>query len=191
LRGVLRQDPDVVLVGEIRDGETANIATEAALTGHLVLSSLHTNDSIQAITRLLELGVEAHMVAPTIVGILSQRLVRRVCSACKESYTASTAELEPFFENPGSSPVTLYRGKGCTRCFGTGYSGRTGVHEYLEVSEEMRDLIISHAPPSLLVAEAKNSSYKPMRYDALKKALLGWTTLDEVEKNTLPETKYR
>jgi type II secretory ATPase GspE/PulE/Tfp pilus assembly ATPase PilB-like protein len=143
LRGVLRQDPDVVLVGEIRDGETANIATEAALTGHLVLSSLHTNDSIQAITRLLELGVEAHMVAPTIVGILSQRLVRRVCSACKESYTASTAELEPFFENPGSSPVTLYRGKGCTRCFGTGYSGRTGVHEYLEVSEEMRDLIIS------------------------------------------------
>ena len=191
LRGVLRQDPDVVLVGEIRDVETANIAVEAALTGHLVLSSLHTNDSIQAITRLLELGVEAHMVAPTIVGILSQRLVRRVCSACKETYTASKNELEPYFINPESSPVTLYRGRGCPKCFGTGYSGRAGVHEYLEVSEEMRDLIISRAEPSKLVAEAKKSGYRPMRYDALKKALLGWTTLDEVEKNTLPEMKYR
>jgi len=191
LRGVLRQDPDVVLVGEIRDVETAQIATEAALTGHLVLSSLHTNDSIQAITRLLELGVEAHMVAPTIVGILSQRLVRRVCSACKETYTASKNELEPFFKDPGATTVTLYRGRGCKKCFGTGYSGRTGVHEYLEVSEDMRDLIITRAQPSKLVAEAQNSGYRPMRYDALKKALLGWTTLEEVEKNTMPEMRYR
>ena len=191
LRGVLRQDPDVVLVGEIRDVETADIAVEAALTGHLVLSSLHTNDSIQAITRLLELGVQPHMVAPTVVGILSQRLVRRVCSACKETYTASKNELAPFFKDPESSPVTLYRGRGCSKCFGSGYSGRTGVHEYLEVSEEMRDLIITRAAPSKLVAEANNCGYRPMRYDALKKALLGWTTLEEVEKNTLPEMQYR
>ena len=191
LRGVLRQDPDVVLVGEIRDVETANIAAEAALTGHLVLSSLHTNDSIQAITRLLELGVEPHMAAPTIIGILSQRLVRRVCSACKESYTASKSELEPFFRNPGATEVTLYRGKGCPRCYGSGFAGRTGVHEYLEMSEEMRDLIITRAEPSKLAAEAKNSGYHPMRYDGLKKALMGWTTLEEVEKNTLPEVQYR
>lgn len=191
LRGVLRQDPDVVLVGEIRDGETAQIATEAALTGHLVLSSLHTNDSIQAVTRLLELGVAPHMVAPTVVGILSQRLVRRICSACKESYTPSTAELAPYFHNPESTDIVLYRGKGCPHCYGTGFSGRAGVHEYLEISEEMRDLIITRAEPSKLVEEAQRSGYRPMRYDALKKALLGWTTLEEVEKATLAEMRYR
>jgi type IV pilus assembly protein PilB len=191
LRGVLRKDPDVVLVGEIRDGETATIATEAALTGHLVLSSLHTNDSIQAITRLLELGVAAHMVAPTVVGILAQRLVRRICSACKETYTPSRAELEPYFKDPDPDDVLLYRGKGCPRCFGTGFSGRVGVHEYLEVSEEMRDLIITRASPAKLVEEAQRSGYRPMRYDALKKALMGWTTLEEVEKSTLPEMAYR
>ena len=191
LRGVLRQDPDVVLVGEIRDGETATIATEAALTGHLVLSSLHTNDSIQAITRLLELGVAPHMVAPTVIGILSQRLVRRICSACKETYAPSKAELAPFFSNPDETDVMLYRGKGCPRCFGSGFVGRTGVHEFLEISEEMRDLIITRAEPSRMVAEAKRSGYRPMRYDGLKKALAGWTTLDEVEKVTLPEMAYR
>lgn len=191
LRGVLRQDPDVVLVGEIRDGETATIATEAALTGHLVLSSLHTNDSIQAITRLLELGVAAHMVVPTVIGILSQRLVRRICSACKETYSPSRADLEPYFKDPDPTDILLYRGKGCPRCFGSGFVGRCGVHEYLEVSEEMRDLIITRASPAKLVQEAQRSGYNPMRYDALKKALAGWTTLEEFEKSTLPEMAYR
>lgn len=191
LRGVLRQDPDVVLVGEIRDGETATIATEAALTGHLVLSSLHTNDSIQAITRLLELGVAAHMVVPTVIGILSQRLVRRICSACKETYSPSRADLEPYFKDPDPTDILLYRGKGCPRCFSSGFVGRCGVHEYLEVSEEMRDLIITRASPAKLVQEAQRSGYSPMRYDALKKALAGWTTLEEVEKSTLPEMAYR
>ena len=191
LRGVLRQDPDVVLVGEIRDGETATIATEAALTGHLVLSSLHTNDSIQAITRLLELGVAAHMVVPTVIGILSQRLVRRICSACKETYSPSRADLEPYFKDPDPTDILLYRGKGCPRCFGSGFVGRCGVHEYLEVSEEMRDLIITRASPAKLVQEAQRSGYSPMRYDALKKALAEWTTLEEVEKSTLPEMAYR
>jgi len=191
LRGVLRQDPDVVLVGEIRDGETATIATEAALTGHLVLSSLHTNDSIQAITRLLELGVAPHMVAPTVIGILSQRLVRRICSACKESYTPSPAELSPYFFNPEVVDAVLYRGRGCPHCYGTGFSGRAGVHEFLEISENMRDLIISRAEPSRLAEEAKQSGYRPMRYDGLLKALQGWTTLEEVERSTLPEMRYR
>jgi type IV pilus assembly protein PilB len=187
LRGILRQDPDVMLVGEIRDVETARIATEAALTGHLVMSSLHTNNSVQAITRLVELGVEPHMVAPTVVGVLSQRLVRRICSSCKESYTAAPDDLASYFHNPAAEPVTLYRGRGCPHCYGTGYSGRLGVHEMLEVTEGMRDLINHGAGAIDLQEEAKRFGFRSMRYDGLKKVLLGWTTLEEVERNTLPE----
>lgn len=190
LRGVLRQDPDVVLVGEIRDRETAVIAAEAAMTGHLVLTSLHTNDSLQAITRLIELGVEPHLVAPTVVGVLSQRLVRRICPSCKESYTATPDELAPYFSNPDAAPVTLYRGRGCFQCHETGFLGRVGVHEMLEISEGMRDLILQRASPAALKAEAEKIGFRVMRYDALKKALLGWTTLGEVERNTLPELSY-
>lgn len=192
LRGVLRQDPDVILVGEIRDLETANIAAEAALTGHLVLSSLHTNNSLQAITRLVELGVERQMVAPTVVGVLSQRLVRRICPACKESYAPTPDELAPFFAEPDAADdLLLYRGRGCPRCYGTGFVGRVGVHELLEVSEDMRELILRGAGPAEMMAEARRSGFRAMRYDALKKALLGWTTLEEVERNTLPEMAYR
>ncbi len=187
LRGILRQDPDVLLVGEIRDSETARIAAEAALTGHLVMSSLHTNNSVQAITRLVELGVEPYLVAPTVVGVLSQRLVRRICPACKEPYQASAEELAPYFTNYADMSVTLYRGRGCPQCYGTGFVGRVGVHEMLEVSEGMRDLILARASPSALLAEARRTGFRGMRHDALKKALLGWTTLDEVERNTLPE----
>lgn len=190
LRSVLRQDPDVILVGEIRDRETATIAAEAALTGHLVLSTLHTNDSLQAITRLIELGVEPHLVAPTVVGVLSQRLVRRICPACKESYMATPEELAPYFTNPDAAPVTLFRGRGCAHCHGTGFYGRVGVHEMLEVSEGLRDLILARATPAQMKAEAEATGFRAMRYDGLKKALLGWTTLEEIERNTLPELSY-
>lgn len=189
LRGILRQDPDVLLIGEIRDAETAHIAAEAALTGHLVLSSLHTNNSVQAITRLLELGLEPYLVAPTIVGVLSQRLVRRICPACKEGYTAAPEELAPYFTGCEDTTVTLHRGRGCAKCYGTGFVGRVGVHEMLEVSEEVRDLILARAKPSELTAAAKRTGFRSMRHDALKKVLLGWTTLEEVERNTLPEFK--
>jgi len=187
LRGILRQDPDVILVGEIRDAETARIATEAALTGHLVMTSLHTNNSLQAVTRLLELGVEAHLVAPTLMGVLSQRLVRRLCSACKEAYLPSADELATYFHNPDAEAVTLFRAHGCPACHGTGYHGRVGVHEILEVSEPLRELIMAHASPTCIAREARRTGYRSMRYDALKKVLLGWTSLDEVERNTLPE----
>lgn len=190
LRGVLRQDPDVILIGEIRDRETATIAAEAALTGHLVLSSLHTNDSLQAITRLIELGVEPYLVAPTVVGVLSQRLVRRICPTCKESYTATLDELAPHFHNPDAAPVTLFRGRGCPQCHGTGFVGRVGVHEMLEISEGMRDLILARASPAAMKEEAERTGFRSMRYDGLKKALLGWTTLEEIERNTLPELAY-
>ncbi|MDO8541639.1 MAG: GspE/PulE family protein [Opitutaceae bacterium] len=190
LRSVLRQDPDAILVGEIRDLETAMIATDAALTGHFVLTTLHTNNALQAVTRLVEIGVDPYLVAPTTMGVLSQRLVRRICSSCKESYTPTDAELAAHFSNWQGVPVTLYRGRGCPKCFDTGYSGRVGIYEFIEVSEKMRELITERQSVALLLEEAKRVGHRTLRYDGLKKALIGWTTLEEVERNTLPDVAY-
>ncbi|MDP1581651.1 MAG: GspE/PulE family protein [Candidatus Didemnitutus sp.] len=187
LRAILRQDPDVLLVGEIRDLETARIATEAALTGHLVLTSLHANNSLQAVTRLVEIGVEPYLVAPTTMGVLSQRLVRRICPACKESYKATHEELEPYFTEIEDANVTLYRGRGCPQCYGSGFQGRIGLHEFVEVSETMREMINHRAPSAQLMAEAHRTGYRTLRYDGLKKALIGMTTLSEIALATLPE----
>ncbi|MCF7688995.1 MAG: GspE/PulE family protein [Cephaloticoccus sp.] len=190
LRSIMRLDPDVILIGEIRDLETAGIATEAALTGHLVLTSLHTNNSLQAVTRLIEIGVESYMVAPTLMGVLSQRLVRRICSSCKEQYTPSETELKTHFKNWEGVPIKLYRGRGCPRCFGSGYAGRVGIHEFLEISERMRELIMLNQSPTLLAEEALRVGHRSLRYDGLKKALIGWTTLEEVERNTQPDVGF-
>ncbi len=190
LRSIMRQDPDVILIGEIRDLETALIATEAALTGHLVLTTLHTNNALQAVTRLVEIGVEPYLVAPTTMGVLSQRLVRRVCASCKEAYVPTEAELAPHFTGWADVPVKLYRGRGCPRCFGTGYSGRVGIYEFVEVSERMRELISEKQSVALLIEEAKQVGRRSLRYDGLKKALIGWTTLEEVERNTQPDVDY-
>jgi type II secretory ATPase GspE/PulE/Tfp pilus assembly ATPase PilB-like protein len=187
LRGILRQDPDVILVGEIRDLETAKIATEAALTGHFVMTSLHANNSLEAVTRLIEIGVDSYLVAPTTLAVLSQRLVRRICPSCKESYPATPADLEPFFHNPAAIPVTLYRGRGCAKCHSSGFLGRIGLHELVEISSTMRDLISRDAPHLQIYQEARRVGYHSLRYDGLKKALLGYTTLDEVVLATLPE----
>jgi type IV pilus assembly protein PilB len=190
LRSIMRQDPDVILIGEIRDLETALIATEAALTGHFVLTTLHTNNALQAVTRLVEIGVDPYLVAPTTMGVLSQRLVRRICSSCKESYDPSPAELSAHFTGWEGVPVKLYRGRGCPKCFGTGYSGRIGVYEFVEVSERMRELITEKQSVALLIEEAKRVGHRSLRHDGLKKALIGWTTLEEVERNTLPDVAY-
>lgn len=191
LRSIVRQDPDVILIGEIRDLETALIATEAALTGHLVLTTLHTSNALQAVTRLVEIGVDPYLVAPTTMGVLSQRLVRRICSSCKESYTASAQELAPFFSGFEGKPVTLYRGRGCEKCFGTGYHGRVGIYEFVEVSEHMRELIMQKQSAALLLSEAQAVGHRSLRYDGLKKALIGWTTLEEVERSTLPDVGFQ
>ncbi len=191
LRSIMRQDPDVILIGEIRDLETALIATEAALTGHFVLTSLHTNNALQAVTRLVEIGVDPYLVAPTTMGVLSQRLVRRICSSCKESYHPTEQELAPFFSGYEGVPVTLFRGRGCPKCFGTGYIGRVGIYEFVEVSEMMRELITEKQSLALLIEEAKRVGHRSLRYDGLKKALIGWTTLAEVEHNTLPDVGYK
>jgi type IV pilus assembly protein PilB len=191
LRSIMRQDPDVILIGEIRDLETALIATEAALTGHLVLTTLHTNNALQAVTRLVEIGVDPYLVAPTTMGVLSQRLVRRICPSCKEQYDPTEAELAAHFSGWQGVPVKLYRGRGCPKCFGTGFIGRVGIYEFVEVSEKMRELITEKQSVVLLIEEAKRVGHRSLRYDGLKKALIGWTTLEEVERSTLPDVGYK
>jgi type II secretory ATPase GspE/PulE/Tfp pilus assembly ATPase PilB-like protein len=184
LRSLLRQDPDVILVGEIRDAETAKIATEAALTGHLVLSTLHTNTAVQAILRLVEMGIEPYMVAPSILGVLGQRLAAKICERCKESYRPEPETLEKYFYNCEGQEVYLYRGKGCISCRNQGFRGRVSFHELAVVTENMRSMIARNASPIEIATEAERAGYRPLRYDGLKKALLGLTTLEEIEGET-------
>ncbi len=187
LRSLLRQDPDIILVCEIRDLETAKIATEAALTGHLVLATLHTNTAPQAIIRLQEIGVEPFMVAPSIVAVLAQRLAARICENCKESYFPSRETLLKYFEDEGLEDVPFYRGHGCARCRWTGYHGRVAFHELVIITEEIRTLISEKRSAQEITRAAAKVGYKPLRYDGLKKVLLGLTTIDEIEQNTTVE----
>lgn len=182
LRAFLRQDPDVMLIGEIRDLETARIATEAALTGHLVLTTLHTNDAVQAVTRLVEIGVEPFMVGPSIIGVMGQRLVRRICNECKEAYDPGNETMNRLFEWDGKTRVQFYRGAGCPACNHTGYHGRIGIHEMLIVDDEIRRLISEKASTQDVYRAAYQAGYKGLRYDGIKKVLRGLTTLDEVER---------
>ncbi len=184
LRALLRQDPDAILIGEIRDLETAKIATEAALTGHIVFATLHTNTAAQAIVRLLEIGVEPYMVAPAVIGVLAQRLAARICENCKEAYIPAPEILSRYFEDEGLREVYFYRGRGCTACRGTGYKGRIAFHELVIVTEEVRTLITRGASAQELTAAAARVGYKSLRHDGLKKVLLGLTTIDEIEANT-------
>jgi len=184
LRSLLRQDPDVILVGEIRDLETAKIATEAALTGHLVLATLHTNTAAQAITRLMEIGVASYMVAPSIIGVLAQRLAARICEKCKEAYYPPREVLLKYFEEEGLSEVPFYRGRGCPHCRGTGYHGRVAFHELVLVTEGMRQLISDGRSAQEITRAATRAGYRPLRYDGLKKVLLGLTTIEELEQST-------
>lgn len=184
LRAFLRQDPDIILVGEIRDKETAKIATEAALTGHLVLSTLHTNSATQAVIRLVEMGVAPYMVAPSILAVLAQRLAARVCDRCKQAFDASPDLLRKYFDNVTDQKVTLYKGIGCQVCRNTGYKGRVSFHELVTVTENMRTLIAENASVQVITSEAEKAGYKPLRYDGIKKALLGLTTLEEIASKT-------
>ncbi|MBF0318305.1 MAG: type II/IV secretion system protein [Nitrospirae bacterium] len=184
LRSFLRQDPDIILVGEIRDVETAKIASQAALTGHLVLTTMHTNNAIQAVTRLIEIGVEPFLVAPSIIGVMAQRLLRRVCPHCKEKYTALKEDVERLFITDGTKEVFFYRGKGCEHCKYTGYFGRVAIHELLLIDDEVRRLISKDASILEIEEAAKKIGYKTMHYDGIKKVLRGLTTLEEVERVT-------
>ncbi len=184
LRALLRQDPDVILVGEIRDSETAKIATEAALTGHLVFATMHTNNAIQAVTRLVEIGVEPHVVAPSVLAVISQRLAARICERCKESYLPTPETLAKYFYDAEGLKALFYQGKGCEVCRRTGYKGRIGFHELAVVTEEMRGIISRGGDLGELTVAARRAGYKPLRHDGLKKVLLGLTTIEEVESHT-------
>ncbi len=180
----MRQDPDAILIGEIRDLETAKIATEAALTGHIVFATLHTNTAAQAIVRLIEIGVEPYMVAPSCIGVLAQRLAARICETCKEAYQPSREVLAKYFVEEGLTDVSFYRGRGCNRCRFTGYKGRVAFHELVLITEEVRTLISEGKSAQEITKAAAKVGFKPLRYDGLKKVLLGLTTIDEIEQNT-------
>ena len=178
LRSVLRQDPDIIAVGEIRDGETADIAMRAAITGHLVLSTLHTNDAPSTIDRLLDMGVEPYLISSALKGVISQRLVRKICPHCKESYTPS-AEEQQKLHLPYDPSRVFYRGKGCPRCFDTGYRGRTAVFEILVLNQAIRRGIAEGIPHTQLRRLIDDSDYEPLRQDCIRLVEQGVTTAAE------------
>jgi general secretion pathway protein E len=186
LRSIVRQDPDVIMIGEIRDLETAQIAVQSALTGHMVLSTVHTNDAASTVNRLLDMGVEDYLLTSTVVGILAQRLVRTLCQHCKESYTALpelVAELGlAKFAKAGK--VTLYHAKGCKECGNTGFLGRISIMEMLPMSDPLRSLIMRHATSTELRAAAIKEGMLTMYEDGIRKSLAGVTTIEEVLRVT-------
>jgi type IV pilus assembly protein PilB len=187
LRSVLRQDPDVILIGEVRDLETAQIAARAALTGHLVLTTMHTNNALQVPLRLLDLGVEPTLVAPSIIGVMAQRLVRRLCENCKERYEPPVAVLDEIFEWDGRKKVEFFKSRGCDRCGQTGYSGRVAIHEIFLLNDEVRALLARSAPAGEVYECAARHGFLPLRYDGLKKVLRGVTTVEEIDRVSLVE----
>ena len=182
LRSILRADPDVLLIGEIRDRETALIAMEAALTGHLVLSTLHTNDAASAVTRLGEMGVEPYLVASALDCVVAQRLARRLCDHCREAYKPSTAELEQagFSEKVRGEIKELFRPAGCTRCGRTGFRGRMGLYEVMPVTEEIERLTAEAKSSDDINRLAVEQGMITLREDGLEKARLGMTSVDEI-----------
>jgi type IV pilus assembly protein PilB len=188
LRSFLRQDPDVILVGEIRDLETAEIAVQASLTGHLVFSTLHTNDAPSSVVRLLDLGLEAFLLTATVEGIIAQRLVRTVCKKCKEAYTPSEEELMELALTPEIvRGKKFFRGRGCDYCHGSGYKGRSAIFEILVMDDDMRDLIMRQASTSTLREHARKRGMTTLRECGLEAIYNGLTTIDEVVRETIEE----
>ncbi len=183
LRSLLRQDPDIVMVGEIRDHETAVVATQAALTGHMVLSTMHTNDAPGTVTRLFNIGIEPYLVGATVVGVLAQRLVRKLCQACREPYEPNANELRQL-EKYGAGVDKLYRAKGCPRCRNLGYTGRIGIYELFVPDDVVVDRISQGAPLNEIRNAAIQSGMKPLRIDGLEKVRGGVTTLEEIHRVT-------
>ena len=176
MRHIVRQDPDVIMVGEIRDRETADVAIRAALTGHFVFSSLHTNDAPSAITRLTDMGVENYLITSSVVAVLAQRLVRMICKHCKISAGTRIA--------PTGDIIDTYKGAGCEACNGTGYSSRLGIFELMEMNEEIRKLIMANADATVLTQAARRNGMRNLREDGWQKIQSGQTTAEEVMRVT-------
>ena len=182
LRSILRQDPDIMMVGEIRDLETAEIAVHASLTGHLVLSTLHTNDAPGAIARLIDMGIEPFLVASSLICIVAQRLVRVICPHCREPHEPSDQEL--IYLNVDYPPKRIYRAKGCDKCMGKGYLGRTAIYELLEITPDIRAMIVDRKETQFLKSVALNSGFRTLQSNAVEKILDGTTTIEEVMRVT-------
>jgi type IV pilus assembly protein PilB len=188
LRSFLRQDPDIILVGEIRDLETAQIAVQASLTGHLVLSTLHTNDAPSSVVRLMDLGLEAFLLTATLEGVIAQRLARTICSKCKEAYEPKLEELMELALTPEKvRGRKFFRGKGCENCHNSGYKGRMALFELMSVDDEMRDLIMKAASTTVLRDHARKRGMRSLRESGLMAIYEGQTTIDEVVRETLSE----
>jgi general secretion pathway protein E/type IV pilus assembly protein PilB len=185
LRSILRQSPDVIMIGEIRDSETAQIAIQASLTGHLVFSTLHTNDAPGAITRLIDMGIKPYLVASSLQAVLAQRLVRVICPLCKEEYQPTKEELEVIKLTANQSKnMKFYRGKGCDDCVNTGYKGRTGMFELLVMTDKLREIILEKISSSVINEEARTLGMITLREDGVRKVLAGITTISEVIRVT-------
>ena len=186
LRSIVRQDPDVIMIGEMRDLETARIAVQSALTGHLVLSTLHTNDAAAGITRLQDMGLEEYLLSSTINGILAQRLVRRLCPACKQAYSAPDmlSEDMQFRRWQPEGDIVLYKPVGCAACNGIGYKGRLAIIEFLAMTDTVRKLIMKHEEAFVIQQQAIQDGMQTMYEDGISKALQGVTTLEEVLRVT-------
>ena len=187
LRSIVRQDPDIIMIGEMRDAETAAIAVQSALTGHLVLSTLHTNNAASSVTRLLDMGIENYLLSSTLNGILAQRLVRKLCPHCKQAYELDSKiaeEVRPYLESP-SQQLTACKAQGCTECDGIGYKGRVAIFEYLEITDSIKHLINKSANDSEIYRAALSEGMLPIRIDGLLKALNGVTSVEEVIRVTI------
>ena len=185
LRSILRQAPNIVMIGEIRDDETADIAMEAALTGHLVFSTLHTNDAPSAVTRLLDIGVKPFLVASALRAAMAQRLVRAICENCKEAYTPTERELKMLGTLSKTVPERMYHGAGCDKCGRSGYKGRKGIFEIFKVDDTIQRLIFDHAPATLLRQRAREMGMRTLREDGMLKVASGMTSLQEVLRVTM------
>jgi general secretion pathway protein E len=183
LRSIVRQDPDIMMIGEIRDHETAEIAIESALTGHLVFSTLHTNDSAGAVTRLQDMGIEGYLITSSVLAIQAQRLIRRVCTSCKTVCELTEDERRVLELEPGTL-MQISRGTGCEACAGTGYKGRIGLYELLTMSNEIRHIINTGGDAGLIRDQARKEGMTTLRQDALNKLRQGMTTPEEVVRVT-------
>jgi general secretion pathway protein E len=189
LRSILRQDPDVILVGEIRDGETAEIAIHASLTGHLVFSTLHTNDSAGAIARLIDMGIEPFLVSSSVAAIIAQRLVRKLCSACRKAYTPLPEELKKIgLSDEKPAGLVFYRAVGCPECLNTGYRGRVGIYELLLIDDEARGQILNKVDSTTIKNQAIRKGMATLREDGARQVMEGVTTTDEVLRVTQIDT---
>jgi general secretion pathway protein E len=184
LRSILRQDPDVIMVGEIRDSETAEIAIQAALTGHLVFSTLHTNDSFGALTRLVDMGIEPFLVSSSVLAVLAQRLVRMLCQDCRQPYGPSEAELVRIGLKPGDLKGPIYRPAGCRACRNTGYRGRTAIQELMVMDDDVRGLVMQKADASMIRRSCTSKGMKLLRQDGADRIIAGQTTVEELLRVT-------